>query len=175
MSVAGNAGEVALYKRGRDISVGDAMWAQGPSKVGQEGIAALSMHVVASISTVQKQGLYNPYTLGGTIVVNGVVASTHSDWFLDAPFQFLGLTHWLPAVYQLVLLPVRMLYRVLGKDLYISIYNQFAALVDITECATAIGGSLLTTAFGAISSAAIAAFLLFKLTVSSPLAKQKSN
>ena len=46
-----------------------------------------------------QHGLYNPFTIGGDIVVNGVLASSHSDWFLD------GVTpdawaHHLPRVYQ---------------------------------------------------------------------------
>jgi hypothetical protein len=68
---------------------------------------------------VVKQGVYNPFTLGGTIIVNGVVASSHSDWFLDSVFEAMGVTHWLPAAYQLILLPARVLYTVVGKDAYI--------------------------------------------------------
>lgn len=48
-----------------------------------------------------KQGLFNPYTLGGDIVVNGALASAHSSWFLDgvAPAS---MTRHLPAIYQVV-------------------------------------------------------------------------
>ena len=156
MSTAGNAGEV-LYKRGQDITVGDKMWAQGSPKAHET-----TMFVVTSISRVEKEGLYNPFTLGGTIIVNGVAASTHSDWFLDTTFESLGInTHWLPAAYQMVLFPVRMLYRVLGKDLYLSIYHRLDALVNIAEVGTTHGGSILTSV-GA-TSAMIAALLLSKL------------
>jgi hypothetical protein len=85
---------------------------------------------------VEKAGLYNPFTLGGTIIVNGVVASTHSKWFLDSAFKFPQLTHWLPAAYLMVLFPVRALYRVLGKNLYISVYHQRDAVVDIATFGT---------------------------------------
>jgi hypothetical protein len=136
-----------LYKRGGAITVGDFMLAEGAP-----------MYVVTSISRVEKAGLYNPFTLSGTIVVNGVVASTHSDWFLDASFDFLGLTHWLPATYQMVLFPVRFLYQVLGKELYISLYDQLDALVDIAALGTTYGGSIL--AVMGTSSAIVVALLL---------------
>ena len=38
-----------------------------------------AVYVVKRIDTVVKQEVYNPFTLGGTIIVNGVVASSHSD------------------------------------------------------------------------------------------------
>mgnify|MGYP003312984875 CR=1 FL=1 len=39
--------------------------------------------VVANATNVVAEGLYNPYTLSGTIVVDGVLASCHSSWILD--------------------------------------------------------------------------------------------
>ena len=51
---------------------------------------------VTSTKMITATGLYNPLTLSGTIVVNGVAASAHSEWFLDG----LVPTSWLPIVYQ---------------------------------------------------------------------------
>ena len=53
------------------------------------------------VSTVTKAGMYNPYTLGGDIVVNCALASCHSAWFLDngAPAWAVPL---LPAIYQVL-------------------------------------------------------------------------
>lgn len=50
-------------------------------------------------SLSQHQGVFNPYTLSGTIVVDDVVASAHSDWLLDdiCPEKYVGS---LPAIYQ---------------------------------------------------------------------------
>lgn len=48
---------------------------------------------------MKRRGLYNPFTLGGDIVVNDVLASVHSDWFLDAAVPN-AWAHHLPAVYQ---------------------------------------------------------------------------
>jgi hypothetical protein len=54
-----------------------------------------------------------------------------------------------------VLFPVRVLYHVLGKDLYISMYHQLDALVDIAALGTSHGASIFAgmgTAF-AVSAA----------------------
>jgi Hint module len=53
----------------------------------------------AQVSTTSKAGLYNPYTMSGDIVVNGVLASCHSDWVLDRvlPGRY---AHLLPAICQ---------------------------------------------------------------------------
>lgn len=44
------------------------------------------------------QGLYNPYTMTGIIVVDGVVASSHSSSALDGLFDYLGVS--IPTGYQ---------------------------------------------------------------------------
>ncbi|KXZ44119.1 hypothetical protein GPECTOR_73g640 [Gonium pectorale] len=71
---------------------------------------------VVSVKTVVRPGLYNPFTLGGRIVVDGVLASAHSDWFLD-PLVPAAARRFLPAVYQAVLAPVRLLYRLVPRAL----------------------------------------------------------
>ena len=66
---------------------------------------SLKQHVVpAGVSTTYSKGLYNPLTLSGTIIVDGVVASVHSDWFLDTALNALGVPGWLPVAYQVQLL-----------------------------------------------------------------------
>ena len=45
--------------------------------------AALKTSSVRATSEVTKAGLFNPYTLSGSIVVDGVAASCHSSWILD--------------------------------------------------------------------------------------------
>ena len=61
----------------------------------------------AATSTVVERGLFNPFTLGGTIVVDNVVASVHSDWFLDPLYDWLHIPHLLPATYQVRSWPAR--------------------------------------------------------------------
>merc|ERR1712129_130027 len=58
---------------------------------------------------------YNPYTVTGTIIVDGVVASTHSSWILDAWVPDAYTKH-LPDVYQALFWPGRVLYRLVGAQ-----------------------------------------------------------
>lgn len=69
--------------------------------------------LVIATQLVPQIGLYNPYTLSGNIVVNGVVASSHSSWLLDAwtPPEF---QHHLPAIYQQTFILGRWLYFLFG-------------------------------------------------------------
>ena len=45
--------------------------------------AAFRSSTVRITTETTKTGLYNPYTLSGSIVVDGVAASCHSSWILD--------------------------------------------------------------------------------------------
>lgn len=51
------------------------------------------------VSAITKAGLYNPYTMSGNIVVNGMLASSHSDWVLDGVMPGCS-AHLLPAIYK---------------------------------------------------------------------------
>jgi hypothetical protein len=59
------------------------------------------------------RGIFNPFTLNGLIVVDGVVASAHSDWFLE-PFVPAKYEHLIPGLYQQIMGPVRCLYWLVG-------------------------------------------------------------
>lgn len=76
--------------------------------------AGSSLSEVLETSIVVKDGLYNPYTLSGKIIVNGVVASAHSNWILD-DWTPASMSQYLPAVYQVMFLPGRVLYHILGS------------------------------------------------------------
>lgn len=43
---------------------------------------ALSLSQVQAVALTHKQGLFNPYTLTGTIVVDGILASAHRQVYL---------------------------------------------------------------------------------------------
>jgi hypothetical protein len=77
--------------------------------------ASFGQYIYVGKYLIFKQGLYNPYTMTGTIVINGGVASVHSDWFLDGVFDKMGLTHLLPAAYQ-----VCPLFHLLGECLLLA-------------------------------------------------------
>lgn len=84
--------------RAGDVRLGDAVWVQHTT--------GLSPYYVEEISGVQKAGLWAPYTRQGTIVVNGVVASVHSEWILDDLLDVFGRADLLPAIYQVLSLPI---------------------------------------------------------------------
>jgi desert hedgehog protein len=88
-----------------DVQVGDYLWAMRGEQ--------LDLQEVSATSISSRDGLYNPYTLSGRVVVNGVLASAHSEWVLDKWIPA-SLTRYLPAVYQVVFLPGRCLYHLVG-------------------------------------------------------------
>ncbi|MCO5595872.1 hypothetical protein L7F22_049923 [Adiantum nelumboides] len=133
----------ALYKRAQDIKIGDIVWA---AKEQQEPLGPC---LVKEISVSRSQGLYNPLTMSGTIVVDGVVASVHSEWFLDPLLDAMGLTHWLPFAYQILLSPVRVLYRIMGDHAYIATYNWLDDHLDIPTFGTNYGAHVSMATLGA--------------------------
>ena len=87
----------------KDVAVGDVL-----DYVSDAG--AFKSGAVVSTTLSLKRGLYNPYTLSGTIVVDGVAASCHSSWILDG---------FLPprvsaVVYQRLFVVPRLAYKMLG-------------------------------------------------------------
>jgi hypothetical protein len=70
---------------------------------------------VANISTVSKRGLYNPHTLQGDVVVNGIQTSTYTASVA-------------PTLAHLVLWPVRLLYS-LGVDIFNGVFDQGSLLI----------------------------------------------
>lgn len=110
-TAGGGYGTGKILTRPKDVKVGDTVWTLiADVNVPNE---QLETGEVTSVNYELKQGLYNPYTKSGTIVVNGVVASVHSQWFADALFDHFGITEWLPAFYQVALTPVYVLYKAL--------------------------------------------------------------
>lgn len=76
---------------------------------------SLRPEVVVNVTDAVYQGLFNPLTLDGTLIVNNVVTSAHSDWFLEkiVPKSMHKHNH---DIYQAVLSPARMLYHAVGAD-----------------------------------------------------------
>lgn len=81
------------------LSLGDELW------VSHHGTLVPSQ--IVEIRQVTARGLFNPYTTIGDLVVNGVLASSHSSWFL----QDMGFSDsFTVAVYKSVFLPLSLLY-----------------------------------------------------------------
>lgn len=110
-----------------EVRPGHCVWTRG--ELGRPRLVEV-VEVVAR----RDQGLFNPLTPSGTIVVEGVVASAHSDWFLDgfASPQVQG------RVYQAMFAPVRGLYRVLGPKLAITIAEDWGVVERLREGSTAL-------------------------------------
>lgn len=67
---------------------------------------------VIGIEKEKAKGLWNPFTIAGTIVVDGVLASCHSDWFLESlPEWMRPSRHLIPAIYQTVMGPARHIHK----------------------------------------------------------------
>jgi hypothetical protein len=96
-----------IHAYAQEVQPGDYVWVATSDK-------SKSQKVLAT-STVVKKGLYNPYTLSGKIVVDGVVASAHSNWVLD-DWTPSAMSQYLPAVYQVLFLPGRLLYQFAGAS-----------------------------------------------------------
>ncbi|XP_024535844.1 warthog protein 4 [Selaginella moellendorffii] len=119
-----------VYKRAEDLKVGDSLWESSQ---------------IIEIQKVEKVGLYNPLTLSGSIMVNNVLASTHSEWFLDSIFDAVGATEYLPYAYQAVLAPVRAIYNIVGKEIYAKGYAAIDSFTNIAEFGRKYGGSVALT------------------------------
>ena len=98
----------AVMTRARDVAPGATVL------IAPAGAKAAEPVLVDGVTTVRRVGMFAPVTASGTIVVDGVVASTYSDWILDPIFDALGLTSKLPAAMHIVHAPLRAAYAVLG-------------------------------------------------------------
>jgi hypothetical protein len=105
-----------------DVQPGHRMWIRNAAGM-------LESTEVIAVNRCRDDGLFNPLTISGTIVVDGVVASAHSDWFLDG---FVS-AHVQGKVYQTMFAPVRGLYRVLGPTLAAKIAEDLGIVEAIRD------------------------------------------
>ena len=99
-----HVGEVGQLKPAKDVKVGDVMFA---CNVAEQDVGSLKQVKVTEISKEWfTPGIYCPHTPGGSIIVDGVLASCYTD--LMSP----TLAHTL-------MYPVRMLHRVLPEDWFV--------------------------------------------------------
>ena len=90
---------------------GDYIW-RLPGWAGSDQAASAAQLVrIDSVATELHSGLYNPYTLGGDIVVDGFAASAHSG--LAALDPWLGGGKHTAALYQALFAPLRVMYRLM--------------------------------------------------------------
>jgi hypothetical protein len=125
---AGEAFAANVVKAADEVRVGDLVWSRG-------GGGALAADAVVGARTKVAVGAYNPLTMNGTIVVDELVASAHSDWFLDG----LVSADTEARVYQAILAPARLAYRALGPARMEAITEGWG-VVDLVREATTPGG-----------------------------------
>jgi MYXO-CTERM domain-containing protein len=119
-----------VAKGANEIAVGDIVWSRTDD-------GRMVPDEVAAVRTTVAVGAYNPLTMNGTIVVDGVVASAHSDWFLDGIVSADAQTK----VYQAILAPVRVAYRALGPARMETITEGWGVVDFVREVTTPTGRS----------------------------------
>jgi hypothetical protein len=104
--------EDRVHTYAKDVSVGDFVWASGSSS-DLLNSSTVATQKVLGLSRERAFGAYNPYTLSGSIIVDGAVASAHSDWIFDdlVPASW---SQYLPNLYQALFMPGQWLYHVCG-------------------------------------------------------------
>jgi hypothetical protein len=110
--------EQAVVRGADEVRPGGRIWHR-------DAIGGMRPATVTATQTLAAVGAFNPLTLGGTIVVDGVVASSHSDWFLDGYVSADAQA----AIYQAMFAPVRGIYALIGPD-WMRRISQEWGLVD---------------------------------------------
>ncbi|KXZ54182.1 hypothetical protein GPECTOR_5g278 [Gonium pectorale] len=94
-------------RRAGAVRVGDVLLVDGDSG------SPPALSTVASVDVLLARGAFNPYVRGADLIVDGVVASPHSDWLLDSIAPAWLVRH-LPTIYEAFLTPVYGLYCTVG-------------------------------------------------------------
>jgi len=100
-------------------------------RVVSDGSTAVSLSRVTAVEEVFAQGYFNPYTMGGNIVVDGVVASCHSSFVLDKLFDRVGIS--IPAGYQAVFGPLRVIFKAVGAKSFQNIQFLVDGIVEMVN------------------------------------------
>jgi len=81
------------------------------------------LSAVHAVSLSVEKGSFNPFVIGGTIIVDGVLASDQSDWILDDLVSE-SLIKYIPSIYNAITAPARWAFWALGPA-------RWAALDDM--------------------------------------------
>ena len=125
----------------KDVRVGDLV-----DYVSDAG--ALKTGAVVATARALKRGLYNPYTLSGTIVVDGVAASCHSSWILDGVLP----PRVAAVAYQKLFVVPRLAYKLFGPrgmDAMFGVGNSGATASIATQTGMLFGVCALVLGVGA--------------------------
>jgi hypothetical protein len=93
----------------RDLKVGDRVMIVDPLNS-----SLLLVRTIMDLYLTTEWGVFNPMVMGGDLVVNGVVVSPYAIFLFE---NWFGLkTSSLPAIYEVILMPICMALTVFGKD-----------------------------------------------------------
>ncbi|KAL0053937.1 hypothetical protein WJX82_001413 [Trebouxia sp. C0006] len=108
------------YKYAKDVHIGDIAWVV----IAEDLKAVTARGVVIGKNWMTAQGLYNPFTRNGLIVINDVVASAHSHWLLDDILPT-AAKPYLPGIYQAIFKPVFAIAGVVGVPAFSAFLDQY--------------------------------------------------
>jgi hypothetical protein len=117
-----NNWEKRVLKGANEIKLGDLIWYL-------DSKGELASSTVATINKKVEKGVYNPMTMNGIIVVDGVVASAHSDWFLDGIVS----ADAQGGIYQSMFGPIRGIYGVIGVTTMKKITQEWGVVDFVRE------------------------------------------
>jgi len=120
----------AVMVKAEEIRVGDLVFVQGG---GEEALEALEASAVLSTSLVNREGVFAPGTLTGTLLVDGVAASTYSRWVFEEILEGLVPSGWFHAMHHGFHLPFRWLWRALGPERARDVSMRVQAKLDEME------------------------------------------
>jgi hypothetical protein len=125
----------ARMTRARDVAAGDSLLVL--SADAKTAVPA----AVERVSEVSREGMFAPVTNAGTVVVDGVLASSYSDWVLDPIFDAAGMTHKLHSAMHAVHAPLRWGYAALGPRVLraLSPLISGVAMLDTAQIAAGLG------------------------------------
>ncbi|KXZ42801.1 hypothetical protein GPECTOR_117g366 [Gonium pectorale] len=95
---------VLEHRYAGDVRVGDNILVSDPTP---------ALAVVSAVDVMLARGFFNPYIRGADLIVDGVVASPHSNWILDSIMPA-SMVKYLPAIYEAMLAPVYGIYLTVG-------------------------------------------------------------
>ena len=97
------------------------------------GAASAEPVIVEYVEEVTREGLFAPVTSSGIVIVDGVVASSYSDWILDPLFDALSLTHKLHDAMHVVHAPLRALYILFGPNVLAVLSPIVAGMAQLAQ------------------------------------------
>eukprot|EP00889_Picochlorum_renovo_P006866 jgi/Picre1/33896/NNA_001375.t1 len=125
ISFTSQVDKAPTYGPAAAVRVGDYV------NVVSEDNTIVSLSKVTAVEEIFAQGYFNPYTMEGNIIVDGIVASCHSSFILDKLFNRMGIS--IPAGYQAVFAPLRVIFKAVGAKAFQHIQFLIDAIIDIVN------------------------------------------